>query len=97
MIVVWGSVEASEGSYEEMLRLSLEHVARSRDEPGCLSHNVSVDSENRNRLNFFEEWEDLAALQQHFAVNESVAFAARLLELSVEPPELRIFDSSRIR
>jgi len=97
MILVWGSVEARDGSCEEMLRLSLEHVARSRGEPGCLSHTVSVDAENRNRLNFFEEWKDLNALHQHFAVSESVAFAARLVELSVEPPELRIFDSSRIR
>jgi len=97
MILVWGSVAARDGCFDEMLRLSLEHVARSRDEAGCLSHTVSVDAENLNRLNFFEEWESLDALHQHFAVSQSIAFAARLAELSAEPPELRIFDSTRIR
>lgn len=97
MILVWGSVEAMDESLEEMLRLSLAHVARSRGEPGCMKHTVSIDAENGNRLNFYEEWKDMEALQQHFEVNASVAFAARLVELAAEPPELRIFDSSRIR
>ncbi len=97
MILVWGSVEALDESLEEMLLLSLEHVARSRGEPGCMNHIVSIDAENHNRLNFFEEWKDLDALHQHFEVSASVAFAARLVELSAEPPELRIYDSSRIR
>ena len=97
MIVVWGSVEALDESLEEMLRLSLEHVSRSRVEPGCMSHTVSIDAENHNRLNFFEEWQDMDALQQHFEVSTSIAFAARLVELSAEPPDLRIYDSSRIR
>ena len=97
MIVVWGSVEALDESLEEMLRLSLEHVTRSRGEPGCISHTVSIDAKNHNCLNFFEEWKDLDALHQHFEVSASVAFAARLVELSAEPPDLRIYDSSRIR
>lgn len=97
MILVWGNVEAPDEFLEEMLHLSLEHVARSRGEPGCINHTVSIDAENPNRLNFFEEWKDLDALQQHFKVSESVVFAARLVELSEEPPELRLYDSSRIR
>jgi quinol monooxygenase YgiN len=96
MILVWGSVEALDESLEEMLRLSLEHVARSRGEPGCISHTVSIDAENQKRLNFFEEWKDLDALHRHFEVSASVEFAARLVKLSTEPPELRIYDSSRI-
>lgn len=97
MIIVWGSVEAPDDNFEEMRRLSLEHVSRSRGEPGCISHTVSVDAENHRRLNFFEEWEDMDALQQHFKVSESVAFAARLVGLSIEQPEMRIFNASRIR
>ena len=38
----------------------------------------------------------MAALQQHFQVAESKAFAARLTELAVAQPEIRIFESSRV-
>src|SRR4029453_19299948 len=46
MIVVTGSVTAREDSFDEVLELSLEHVRRSRTEPGCISHAVYVDCEN---------------------------------------------------
>jgi quinol monooxygenase YgiN len=97
MIIVWGSVEAVDDRREEILRLSLEHVSRSRAEPGCISHNVSIDAENKNRLNFYEEWENLDALHTHFRVPESVAFVAKLVELSAHRPEMRTFDSTRIQ
>jgi quinol monooxygenase YgiN len=97
MIIVWGSVKAKPQYREEALRISLEHVARSRAEPGCISHNVSLDAEDNKRLNFFEEWDDIDALHRHFKVKGAIAFAARLGEVAVNPPELKIFDASRIR
>ena len=54
MIVVTGSVTAREDSFDEVRRLSLEHVHRSRKEPGCISHAVHVDCENPVRLVFIE-------------------------------------------
>src|SRR5947209_1269379 len=53
MILVTGSILAREDSFDEVLRLSLEHVARSRKEPGCISHDVHVDCQNPRRLFFF--------------------------------------------
>jgi hypothetical protein len=38
MIIVTGSVHARPEALDEVLRLSLEHVHRSRLEPGCLLH-----------------------------------------------------------
>jgi quinol monooxygenase YgiN len=96
MIIVWGSVEAADEGREEKVRLSLAHVSRSRAEPGCINHNVSIDAENRNRLNFYEEWEDLEALHTHFRVPGSIAFVAKLGKLCVRRPEMRSFDATRI-
>ena len=56
MIVVTGSVTAREDSLDEIRALSLEHVHRSRKEPGCISHAVHVDCENPLRLVFIEQW-----------------------------------------
>ena len=93
MIVVWGSIEALEEKLDEAIQLSLEHVHRSRKEPGCISHNVHIDVENSNRLTFFEEWADMAALQTHFAVPESGLFVESISELAVGPPTMKIYEN----
>lgn len=97
MIIVWGSAEARPECCEEALALSLQHVLRSRVEPGCISHTVSVDGEDRRRLNFYEEWEDLNALHRHFAVKESAEFVAQLTALCSGQPNLKIFDAARVK
>ena len=74
MIVVTGSVTVRTETFDEARRLSLEHVHRSRQEPGCISHAVHVDCENPLRLVFFEQWADRTALAAHFAVPASGEF-----------------------
>ena len=96
MVVVWGSIEAMPDKIEEAIQLSLEHVHRSRKEPGCISHCVHIDVENRERLVFFEEWADMAALQAHFAVPESGDFVERVGGLAVGPPDMKIFESTPV-
>jgi quinol monooxygenase YgiN len=95
MIVVWGSIEAIAGKLAEAVQLSLEHVHRSRQEPGCISHNVHTDVENGNRLIFFEEWADMAALQTHFAVPESGQFVENISTLAVGPPAIKIYEATQ--
>jgi quinol monooxygenase YgiN len=78
MILVTGSVVAKAETFDEVRRLCLEHVERSRKEPGCISHAVHVDCENPLRLFFFERWSDEAALRAHFVVPASRQFVQTL-------------------
>ena len=94
MIIVTGSVETHPESRAEVLRLSLEHVMRSRLEPGCLLHSVHHDAENPNRLVFLEHWVDRDALDTHFRVPASGAFAKSLGALATVPPTLEIYDAT---
>ena len=94
MIIVWGRVEAKCGHLDEVLRLSLEHVRRSRKEPGCLHHSVQSDVENASSLVFYEEWQDMAALQVHFQVPESGDFVASLTDLIEGEPEMKIYEAT---
>jgi quinol monooxygenase YgiN len=91
MIVVLGSVLARPEALDELRRISLEHVHRSRAEPGCISHAVHADAENPLRLVFVEKWKDAAALAAHFRVAESIAFAGQARALGAEPPVIEIF------
>ncbi len=97
MIIVWGSIEIPSEHKEEALSLSLEHVARSRGEPGCLTHSVQIDVENSNRLVFYEEWEDMPALQAHFQVAGSLRFVESVGQMALAPPVMKIFEASQIR
>ena len=97
MIIVWGVVDIAEGNVEAALELSLVHVRRSREEPGCISHNVQIDAENRNRLTFFEKWQDMEALQLHFAVPESGRFVKSIGQLASAAPVMTLYESSQIK
>ena len=94
MIIVTGSIEASDETFSEILRVSLEHVHRSRTEPGCISHAVHRDAERPNRLFFFEQWADRDALFTHFAVPASREFADAVSKLATGIPTLEIYDAS---
>jgi quinol monooxygenase YgiN len=96
MIVVTGSVTAREYSLDEIRTLSLEHVHRSREEPGCISHAVHVDCENPLRLVFVEQWADRAALLTHFAVPASREFVRALQPLAAASTTIEIYDATRL-
>jgi len=91
MILVTGSILAREDAFDEVLTSCLEHVERSRAEPGCISHDVHVDCQNPMRLFFFEQWADEAALRAHFAVEGSRAFVKSLKGRIVETSGTRIY------
>jgi quinol monooxygenase YgiN len=96
MLIVTGGLVGRQESFEELRAQALEHVRRSRGEPGCLSHSVHVDCENPLRLVFVEEWESREALLAHFAVPESRGFVKSARALAAEVSPIGIFDAARI-
>lgn len=96
MIVVTGSVIARRETLDEILKLSLEHVRRSRGEPGCLSHAVHIDCENPLRLVFVERWASRDALLTHFAVPASREFVKALQPLADAATTIEIYDATQL-
>lgn len=97
MIIVTGSVHAQPDRLAEVLALSLEHVRRSRTEPGCLLHTVHQDVEDPLRVVFVEHWKDQEALSTHFAVPASSNFVAALTDLVSGSPTLDIYEVTPTR
>ena len=96
MIIVTGTILAKPDTFDAVLKLSREHVERSRKEDGCISHDVHVDTENPLRLFFFEQWRDEAALRTHFAVPASREFVKALRGLIVETSGTQIWQAEKI-
>ena len=90
MLIVTGSVTAKPETFDALLEAALAHVARSRTEPGCVSHSVHIDCESPMRLFFYEEWADRAALDAHFAEEDSLAFMKAVRELCASSTRVKI-------
>lgn len=94
MIIVLGSIVAKAETLQTLLKVSLEHVHRSRTESGCIAHDVHVDLENPLKLVFVEKWLDAAALAAHFRVKGSIDFIGEARALGAGPPMIEIFEAS---
>src|SRR3954453_4676996 len=97
MLIVTGSVRVRPDAIERALAISLEHVQRSRAEPGCLLHSVHRDVEDPLRFVFIEHWESVEALRTHFAVPASNAFVRAAAELADGPPTLAVYEAAKTR
>lgn len=97
MIIVTGSIQARVDTFDEVRRLSVEHVSRSRAEPGCIEHGVTIDANDGLRLVFFERWADMDALLAHFKVPASREFGAQAAKLAARPPDLAAYDATELK
>jgi len=96
VLIVTGSVTARPDSIDQVLALSIAHVRRSRQEPGCLAHAVHRDCEDALRLVFIEHWADADALRAHFRVPASGAFVQEVSALAASPSELSIYEARTV-
>ncbi len=96
-VLVTGSIQARPERIDELLALSLEHVRRSRAEPGCISHAVHRDAEDPLRLVFVEQWADRAALRAHFAVPASRAFVKAAAACATGAPAMALYEVDALK
>jgi quinol monooxygenase YgiN len=96
MIIVTGSVTARSDSFDALRQASLDHVARSRAEEGCISHAVHVDAEDPLRLFFYEQWTDMAALKAHFRAPGTATFITAVRELAAASEAPALFEAALI-
>ena len=94
MIIVTGSVRARTDTLAAVLQASLEHVRRSRTEPGCLLHSVHQSVEDPLLVVFLEQWADRDALTTHFAQPGSNEFVKSVAALAAERPSIEIYEAS---
>lgn len=92
MVIVTGSVVGTADTIDELERVSLEHVHRSRTEAGCLAHAVHRDLEDPLRLVFVEQWADRDALRVHVRQPGSVAFLEAIGPLTAEPGTMDVYE-----
>ena len=96
MILITGGATVREEFRKKALELGREHSARSRAEPGCLSHDCHIDAANPNRIVFIERWADMAAVRTHFTVPASGDFVRQLGSMAEGRPDIQLYDAAEL-
>jgi len=96
MILILGAIRVRRGQLNAALALSQQHVARSREEPGCIAHAVHRDTEDDLRLVFVEKWADAEALYAHVNVPASKQFVQEVSALCSEKPTMNIYQADEL-
>ena len=97
MLIVSGLVEIKPENAQAAITAALEMAIASNEEAGCHSYAFYADLEVEGRFRVFEEWEDLAALEEHFElssmeIRRSFAVPCRMRG----SPDSKVMSCSRI-
>ena len=92
MLLVVGRVRCEAENRDELIELLERMQDDSRREEGCIRYGFFAAVEDPLSFIAVEEWADREALDQHFAQPHLQEFAAGLLELISERPEVAIHE-----
>ena len=83
MIIVAGHLVVAEADRDEVLAGCAGVVEQAREAPGCLDFSVSADLLDPGRINIFERWESVAAVEAFRGSGPSDEQSAAMLSASV--------------
>lgn len=63
MIIVSGKLHIVPGRRDAFVARSVESVIAAREAPGCIDFAVSADPVEPDRVNIYEEWESMDAIE----------------------------------
>jgi len=88
MLIVTGVVEVAEEGVARARDAALAMVAETMKEQGCLVYEFSQVLGHASRFRVYEEWQNQAALEAHFATPHMAAFRAVLADIGVMSSEI---------
>lgn len=83
MLIVTGVVEVDPAGIDKARDAAQQMVRETVKEPGCILYEFSQVLGQDNKFRVYEEWQDQAALEAHFATPHMAAFRAALGEIGL--------------
>ena len=94
IVIVTGDIVARPGEFAPLFAETRAHSARSRGEPGCLSHDCFQDPDNPNRIVFLERWRDGDTLRAHFGTPGVAQLMAAFARHADERGTMQVYDAT---
>ncbi len=95
MIVIAGRVVVDPDKNDAALPVAQEMMRETLKESGCAAYKFSADLTERGVFHIFEEWENQAALDAHFASPHMAKFQKAVGELGVKELSVSRYDVSK--
>ena len=96
MHIIVAEMKALPGKVEQVATVLETLLAPSRAEPGCISYRFFYSHDDSERIMFYEEWQDMAAIEFHFATEHFEALGGQLDGLLDGEPKMDIFEASTV-
>ena len=96
MHIIVAEMKALPGKVEHVATVLETLLAPSRAEPGCISYRFFYSHDDSERIMFYEEWQDMAAIEFHFATEHFEALGGQLDGLLDGEPKMDIFEASAV-
>lgn len=96
MRMIIAEMKAAPGKRAELIDLLNGMLEPSRAEPGCISYRYFFSSEDADLVHFYEQWQDQAAIDVHFASDHFRDLGVRIPDLIVGSPDIRIYDVAAV-
>ncbi len=93
MRIIIAELKAAPGMRAQLLELLDGMLAPSRAEAGCISYRYFVSSEDPDLIHFFEEWQDQASIEEHFATDHFRDLGVRIQNHIISGPAIRIYEA----
>lgn len=92
MLIVAAEVVVEKGVIEQVRDALQTMENETRKEPGCQVYAFSVDVNDATMVRIFERWDDMAALEAHFATPHMAAFGAALGQIQPKRMDVKVYD-----
>ena len=83
MIIVSGAIHVDEADREEYLASCREVIVAARASDGCIDFHISADPIEPDRINVYEQWESVAAVESFRGSGPSTEQAASIRDAAV--------------
>jgi len=89
-------MKALPGKVEQLTAVLETMLEPSRAEAGCISYRFFRSHDNHDCVLFYEQWQDMAAIEFHFATEHFQALSGRLEGLLAGEPDIEIFAANAV-
>jgi quinol monooxygenase YgiN len=94
MYIIVAEMKSLPGKVEQVAAALETMLAPSRAESGCISYRFFYSHDDSERIMFYEQWQDMAAIEFHFATKHFEALGGQLEGLLDGEPKIEIFEAS---
>jgi quinol monooxygenase YgiN len=96
MILVTATITANPGERDKIISKSRDLIKSTRLEPGCISYNLYVNTEDDDILLVLEQWENLEILESHMQTEHFKAFGAAIEDILAKKLDITVYSADKI-